>query len=171
MKEPKIWIMIGIIGILLLLLTFVSPLLIMHYAEEQYFIDQYKKNKAAFEDVKDELLHTLEEENATELNLVIDYDNEKGRLIQHYDKTSYSVDYSHPIDANSESYNAVDESFENYGLSKIYVTHNYICFSEEGNNYQYIYSSEYKPKSAHYGNCENSKIHSLGNNWYLVTPD
>lgn len=60
MKKSKIWIIIGIAGILLLLLTFASPLLIMYYAEEQYFIDQYKKNKAAFEDVKDELLLILE---------------------------------------------------------------------------------------------------------------
>lgn len=54
MKKSKIRIIIGIAGIILLLLTFVSPLLIMRYAEEQYFIDQYKKNKAAFEDVKNE---------------------------------------------------------------------------------------------------------------------
>ena len=47
MKKSKIWIIIGIAGILLLVLTFVSPLLIMYYAEEQYFIDQYKKNKTA----------------------------------------------------------------------------------------------------------------------------
>lgn len=32
--------------------TVASPFLIMYYAEEQYFIKQYKKNKVAFEDVK-----------------------------------------------------------------------------------------------------------------------
>ena len=70
MKKSKIWIIIGIVGILLLVLTFVSPLLIMYYAEEQYFIDQYKKNKTAFEDIKDELFLALERENLSELNLV-----------------------------------------------------------------------------------------------------
>lgn len=80
MKKSKIWIIIEIAGILLLVLTFVSPLLIMFYAEEQYFIDQYKKNKAAFEDVKDELLLIWEKTNVTELNLVVSYNSEKGRI-------------------------------------------------------------------------------------------
>lgn len=97
MKKSKIWIVIGIAGILLLLLTFAAPILIMYYAEEQYFIDKYKKNKTAFEDVKNELLLTLESENLSELNLVICYDGESGRLLQHYDRTTYSVDYSHPF--------------------------------------------------------------------------
>ena len=118
MKKSKIWIVIGSVGILLLLLTFASPFLIMYYAEEQYFVDQYKKNKNAFKDVKDELLLTLERENATKLNLVICYDDENGRLLQHYDRTTYPVDYSHPIDANRESYNIVNNSFGDYGLSK-----------------------------------------------------
>lgn len=81
----------------------------MYYAEEQYFVDQYKKNKNAFKDVKDELLLTLERENATKLNLVICYDDENRRLLQHYDRTTYPVDYSHPFDANRESYNIVKE--------------------------------------------------------------
>lgn len=170
-KKSKIWTVIGIVGILLLLLTFASPILIMYYAEEQFFIDQYKKNKTAFNDVKDDLLYTLEKENVSDLNLVVDYDSKKGLLLQHYDRTSYSVDYSHPIDANSESYVAVNESFGDYSFSKIYVTNDYICLSEENNNFQYIYSSECKPKSAHYASSENDKIHSLGDNWYLVTPD
>ena len=89
MKKSKIWIVIGSVGILLLLLTFASPFLIMYYAEEQYFVDQYKKNKNAFKDVKDELLLTLERENATKLNLVICYDDENRRLLQHYDRTTY----------------------------------------------------------------------------------
>ena len=171
MKKSKIWIVIGSVGILLLLLTFASPFLIMYYAEEQYFVDQYKKNKNAFKDVKDELLLTLERENATKLNLVICYDDENGRLLQHYDRTTYSVDYSHPIDANRESYNIVNNSFGDYGLSKIYVTPNYICLSEEGNNYQFIYSSECTPESAHYAPRDDDKIHRLGDNWYLITPN
>lgn len=168
MKKSKFWIAISIIAILLLLLIFVSPILVMYYAEEQYFIDQYKKNRTAFEDVKNELLLTLEKEKVTELNLVICYDSEGKRLLQHYDRTSYSVDYSHLIDANGDSYNLVDESFGGYGLSKIYVTQDYICLSEEGNNYQYIYSSEYKPQLAHYASSGNHKIHTLGDNWYLA---
>ena len=92
MKKSKFWIVIGIAAILLLLLTFVSPLLIMYYSDEQYFIDQYKKNKTAFEEVKNELLQTLEKEDVSELNLVVSYDSEKGRLLQRYDRTTYSVD-------------------------------------------------------------------------------
>lgn len=171
MKKSKIWTIIGIIGILLLLLTFANPILIMYYAEEQYFIDQYKKNKTAFEEVKDDLLLTLEKENVTELNLVVSYDSEKGRILQYYDRTTYSIDKDNFIDANNKSYNAVNESFGDFCFSKIYVTHNYICLSEEGNNYQYIYSSEHKPKSAHYASSDNDKIHSLGDNWYLVRPN
>lgn len=171
MKKSKIWIVIGIAGILLLLLTFAAPILIMYYAEEQYFIDKYKKNKTAFEDVKNELLLTLESENLSELNLVICYDGESGRLLQHYDRTTYSVDYSHPIDANGECYSIVDKSFDDYGLSKIYVTQNYICLSEEGNNYQFIYSSKYIPEAAHYAPRDDDKIYRLGDNWYLVTPN
>ena len=150
MKKSKIWIIIGIAGILLLVLTFVSPLLIMYYAEEQYFIDQYKKNKAAFEDVKDELLLILEKTNVTELNLVVSYDREKGRILQYYNRTTYSIDNDNFIDANGESYDIVNESFGDFSFSKIYVTYNYICLSEEGNNYQYIYSVDYKPDAAHY---------------------
>ena len=116
------------------------------------------------------LFLTLERENLSELNLVICYDDENGRLLQHYDRSTYSVDYGHPIDANGESYSIVDKSFGDYGLSKIYVTQNYICISEEGNNYQFIYSSEYIPQSAHYAPGDNDKIHKLGDNWYLVTP-
>ena len=171
MKKSKIWIIIGIVGILLLLLTFASPLLIMYYAEEQYFIDQYKKNETAFENVKNELLLILEKENVTELNLVVSYDSEKGRILQYYDRTTYSIDKDNFIDANGESYNAINESFGDFSFSKIYVTHNYICLSEEGNNFQYIYSSESKPQSAHYASSDNDKIHSLGDNWYLVTPN
>ena len=171
MKKSKIRIIIGIAGIILLLLTFVSPLLIMRYAEEQYFIDQYKKNKAAFEDVKNELLLILEKTNVTELNLVVSYDSEKGRILQYYNRTTYSVDHDNFIDANGESYDIVNESFGDFSFSKIYVTHNYICLSEEGNNFQYIYSSESKPQSAHYASSDNDKIHSLGDDWYLVTPN
>ena len=86
-------------------------------------------------------------------------------------RTTYLVDYSHPIDANSESYSIVDKSFGDYGLSKIYVTHNYICLSEEGNNYQYIYSVDFKPDAAHYAPQDDDKIHKLGNDWYLITPN
>ena len=68
----------------------------------------------------------MESENLSELNLVICYDGESGRLLQHYDRTTYSVDYSHPIDSNGECYSIVDKSFDDYGLSKIYVTQNYI---------------------------------------------
>ena len=113
---------------LLLLLTFLSPLLIMYYAEEQYFIDQYKKNKTAFEDVKNELLLIFEKENVTELNLVVSYDIEKGRILQYYDKTTYSIVNANFIDANSESYNTVNESFGDFSFSKIYVTHNCLFF-------------------------------------------
>lgn len=171
MKKSKIGITLGIIGILLLLVTFLSPLLIMSYAEEQYFIDQYKKNKTAFEDVKNELLLILEKENATELNLVVSYDSEKGLILQYYNRTTYSVDNNKFIDANSESYNAVNESFGDCSFSKIYVTHNYVCFSEEGNHYQYIYSSEYTPETSYYAPRDDDKIHKLGDNWYLVTPN
>jgi len=171
MKKSKIGIILGIIGILLLLVTFLSPLLIMSYAEEQYFIDQYKKNKTAFEDVKNELLLILEKENATELNLVVSYDSEKGRILQYYNRTTYSVDNNKFIDANNASYDTIDESFGDFSFSKIYVTHNYICLSEEGNNFQYIYSSESKPQSAHYASSDNDKIYSLGDNWYLATPN
>ena len=171
MKKSKIWIIIGIVGILLLLLTFASPLLIMYYAEEQYFIDQYKKNETAFENVKNELLLILEKENVTELNLVVSYDSEKGRILQYYDRTTYSIDKDNFIVANSENYNTVNESFGDFSFSKIYVTHNYVCFSEEGNNYQYIYSSECTPKTAHYAPRDDDKIHKLGDNWYLVTPN
>ena len=171
MKKSKIWIIIGIAGILLLLLTFASPLLIMYYAEEQYFIDQYKKNKAAFEDVKNELLLIFEKTNVTELNLVVSYDSEKGRLLQYYNSTTYSVDHDNFIDANSESYNIVNESFGDFSFSKIYVTNNYICLSEEGNNYQYIYSKDFKPDAAHYAPQDDNKIHKLGNDWYLITPN
>lgn len=45
------------------------------------------------------------------------------------------------LDTNGESYNIINNSFGDYGLNKIYVTQNYICLSEEGNNYQFIYSS------------------------------
>ncbi len=45
MKKSKIWIVIGIAGILLLLLTFAAPILIMYYAEEQYFLTNTKKIK------------------------------------------------------------------------------------------------------------------------------
>lgn len=141
---------ISIVTVLLFLLVFFSPLLILHYAEEQYYVDQYKKNKAAFEDVKNELLLALEKENVSELNLVVCYDGENGRLLQHYDRSAYSVDYIHPMDANRESYRMVGKSFVDFGLSKIYVTNNYICLSEEGNHYQFIYSSEYTPVSPHY---------------------
>lgn len=171
MKKSKIRIIIGIAGILLLLLTFASPLLIMYYAEEQYFIDQYKKNKAAFEDVKDELLLILEKTNVTELNLVVSYDREKGRILQYYNRTTYSIDNDNFIDANGESYDIVNESFGDFSFSKIYVTHNYICLSEEGNNYQYIYSVDYKPDAAHYAPRDDDKIHKLGNDWYLITPN
>lgn len=171
MKKSKIWIIIGIAGILLLLLTFASPLLIMYYAEEQYFIDQYKKNKAAFEDVKDELLLILEKTNVTELNLVVSYDSKKGRILQYYNRTTYSIDNDNFIDANGESYDIVNESFGDFSFSKIYVTHNYICLSEEGNNYQYIYSVDFKPDAAHYAPRDDDKIHRLGDNWYLVTPN
>ena len=169
MKKSKIWIIIGIASILLLLLTFASPFLIMYYAEEQYFIDQYKKNKAAFEDVKNELLLILEETNATELNLVVSYDSEKGCILQYYNRTTYYINNDNFIDANGESYSIVDKSFGDYGLSKIYVTHNYICLSEEGNNYQYIYSVDFKPDAAHYAPQDDDKIHKLGNHWYLIT--
>lgn len=162
---------ITIITVFLFVLVFISPLLILKYAEEQYFIDQYKKNKTAFEDVKTELLLALEQEDAKELNLVICYDGENGRLLQHYDHTTYSVDYSHPIDANGDSYDIVDKCFGDFGLSKIYVTQNYICLAEEGNNYQYIYSSERAPKSAHYAPHNDDIIRKLGNNWYLVRPN
>lgn len=171
MKKSKIWIIIGIAGILLLLLTFASPLLIMYYAEEQYFIDQYKKNKAAFEDVKDELLLILEKTNVTELNLVVSYDSEKGRILQYYNRTTYSIDNDNFIDANGENYDIVNESFGDFSFSKIYVTHNYICLSEEGNSYQYIYSVDFKPDAAHYAPRDDDKIHRLGDNWYLVTPN
>ncbi len=171
MKKSKIRIIIGIAGILLLLLTFASPLLIMYYAEEQYFIDQYKKNKAAFEDVKDELLLILEKTNVTELNLVVSYDREKGHILQYYNRTTYSIDNDNFIDANGESYDIVNESFGDFSFSKIYVTHNYICLSEEGNNYQYIYSVDYKPDAAHYAPRDDDKIHKLGNDWYLITPN
>lgn len=171
MKKSKIGIAIVIMGIFLLLLTFISPLLIMYYSKEQYFIDQYKKNKDSFEDVKNELLSILAKDGVTELNLVVSYDSEKGLILQYYDRTSYSVADSQSIDANSESYNAVDTAFGSYGLSKIYVTYNYICLSEESSNYQYIYSADRKPDSAYYGNSDNIKVHSLGNNWYLVTPN
>lgn len=169
--HPKIiWLTITIITFILFLLVFFSPLLVLYYAEEQYFIDQYKKNKAAFETVKNELFLTLKNENLTELNLVICYDSEKGRLLQHYDRAAYSVDYSRSIDANGENYSLIDKSFGDCGLSKIYVTKNYICFSEEGNNYQFIYSSERTPKTAHYAPKGNHKIHKLGGNWYLAAP-
>ena len=171
MKKLKIWTVIGIVGILLLLFTFISPLLIMYYAEEQYFVDQYKKNKTAFENVKNELLLILETEKETELNLVVCYNTKNGRLLQRYDSSAYSVDYTRPIDANDENYDAIDNAFSDFSLSKIYVTQNYICFSEEGNNYQYIYSLERKPNSAHYAPQDNDKIHELGNNWYLITPN
>ena len=161
MKKSKIWIIIGIVGILLLLLTFTSPLLIMYYAEEQYFIDQYKKNETAFESVKNELLLILEKENVTELNLVVSYDSEKGRILQYYDRTTYSVDSNKFIDANNANYNTIDESFGDSSFSKIYVTHNYICLSEEGNNYQFIYCSNTKPDSAHYASSDNDKIWKL----------
>lgn len=140
-------------------------------AEEQYFIDQYKKNKAAFEDVKNELLLILEKKNVTELNLVVSYDSEKGLILQYYDTTTYSIDHDNLIDANGESYNIVNESFGDFSFSKIYVTHNYICLSEEGNNYQYIYSVDYKSDAAHYAPRDDDKIHRLGDNWYLVTPN
>lgn len=167
MKKSKISIVIGIAGILLLILTFVSPLLIMYYAGEQYFIDQYKKNKIAFEDLKNKLLLILENEKATELNLVVCNDGENGRLLQHYDRSAYSVDYSHPINANGESYNIVDVSLGDFCFSKIYVTQNYICLSEESNNCQYIYLSEYTPESAYYV-PHDDKIHKLGDNWYRL---
>lgn len=170
MKKSKIRIIIGIAGIILLLLTFVSPLLILRYKEEQYFIDQYKKNKAAFEDVKNELLLILEKTNETELNLVVSYDREKGRILQYYNRTTYSIDNDNFIDANGESYDIVNESFGDFSFSKINVTHNYICLSEEGNNYQYIYSKDFKPDAAHYAPQDDDKIHKLGNDWYLITP-
>ena len=113
----------------------------------------------------------LEKENVTELNLVVSYDSEKGRILQYYDRTTYSIDKDNFIDANGESYNTIDESFGDFSFSKIYVTHNYICLSEEGNNFQYIYSSESKPQSAHYASSDNDKIDSLGDDWYLVTPN
>lgn len=171
MKKSKIWTIIGIVGILLLLFTFISPLLIMHYAEEQYFIDQYKGNKTAFENVKNELFLILDNKKETELSLVVCYDTKNGRLLQHYNRSSYSIDYSHPIDANGENYDVIDSAFGDFGLSKIYVTENYICLSEEGNNYQYIYSLECKPESAHYAPRDDDEIHELGNNWYLITPN
>lgn len=136
-------------------MTFASPLLIMYYTEKQYFIDQYKKNKTAFENVKNELLLILEKENVTELNLIVSYDSEKGCILQYYNRTTYYIDNDNFIDANGEIYSIVDKSFGDYGLSKIYVTHNYICLSEEGNNYQYIYSVDFKPDAAHNSNVDN----------------
>lgn len=171
MKKSKIWIVLGIAGIFLLLLTFASPLLIMYYTEKQYFIDQYKKNKTAFENVKNELLLILEKENVTELNLIVSYDSEKGLILQYYDRTTYAIDKDNFIDANGEDYNAINESFGDFSFSKIYVTHNYICLSEEGNNYQYIYSKDLKLDSAHYAPQGDDKIHKLGNDWYLITPN
>lgn len=91
--------------------TVASPFLIMYYAEKQYFIKQYKKNKAAFEDVKNELL------------LILDENSEKGCILQYYNRTTYSIDHDNFIDANGESYIIVDKSFSDYSLSKIYVTH------------------------------------------------
>ena len=117
----------------------------MYYAEEQYFIKQYKKNKAAFEDVKNELLLILDETNVTELNLVVSYDSEKGCILQYYNRTTYSIDHGNFIDANGESYIIVDKSFSDYSLSKIYV-------------------SQYAPRN-------DDKIHKFGNDWYLITPN
>lgn len=170
-KIRKTILAVAIIAVILFLLIFISPLLVMHYAEKQYFVDQYRKNRTAFEDVKDELLLTLEKENASELNLIICHDSENGRLLQHYDRAIYSVDYSHPIDANGKNYDIIDKSFGDYSFSKIYVTKNYVCLSEEGNNYQYIYSSEYTPESAHYAGRDTDKIYRLGGDWYLITPE
>lgn len=124
--------------------TVASPFLIMYYAEEQYFIKQYKKNKVAFEDVKNELLLILDETNVTELNLVVSYDSEKGCILQYYNRTTYSIDHDNFIDANGESYIIVDKSFSDYSLSKIYVTH-------------------YAPRN-------DDKIHKFGDDWYLITP-
>lgn len=52
---------------------------------------------------------------------------------------------TYSIDANGESYIIVDKSFSDYSLSKIYVTH-------------------YAPRN-------DDKIHKLGNDWYLITPN
>ena len=158
------------IALILFLLSFISPLLILYYAEEQYYIDSFEKNKDAFELVKDELLLTLKEKDADELDLVICYDSENGRLLKQFNHSTHSVDDSETIDANTDSYNSITEAFGDCCFNKISVAHNYVCFSEEGNNYQYIYSAEYTPESAHYGRKDDDKIHRLGDDWYLVTP-
>lgn len=86
-------------------------------------------------------------------------------------RRTYSIDNDNFIDANNESYNIVNESLGDSSFSKIYVTNNYICLSEEGNNYQYIYSKDFKPDAAHYAPQDDDKIHKLGNDWYLITPN
>ncbi|MDD5949777.1 MAG: hypothetical protein PUC39_08650, partial [Lachnospiraceae bacterium] len=92
-------------------------------------------------------------------------------ILQYYDRTTYSIDNDDFIDANGQNYSIVNESFGDFSFSKIYVTHNYICLSEEGNNYQYIYSVDFKPDAAHYAPQDDDKIHKLGNDWYLITPN
>jgi len=162
-KKPLL--IITIIAAILSLFVFISPLLILSYAEEQYFIDKYHENEKAFTCVKNELLSILEQENTEELKLSVSY-HSGNRFLHHYHDKEDIIS----IDANSEAYNLIHESFGDFCWSKVYISENYINFSEEGNNYQFIYSKDKSPETMIYGNY-NNKILKLGNDWYLIVPN
>lgn len=163
-KKPIL--IITIIAAIIYLLVFISPLLILYYAEEQYFVDKYNENKNAFATVKNELLYILEHENVAELKLSVSYDSDNNLFLHHYHDREYILS----ADTNSEAYNLINESFGDFMWSKVYVSENYIIFSEEGNNYQFIYCKDKSPETMIYGNNDN-KIRKLGDDWYLIVPN
>lgn len=159
---------ITIIALVLILLVLVvlvltMPLFIMYFAEEQYLIDKYKENKDAFATVKTELLYMLEQENANELDLEISYDSKGKRIFHPYQKT----DHISAIDATTKAYDLIDSSFGDLCWNKIYISANFINFSEEGNVYQYIYCEKLSSATRIYGNGDH-RIRKLEDGWYLV---
>lgn len=156
-------IVLVLIVLILAVLALIMPICIMYFAEEKYLVDKYKQNKHAFATVKTELLYMLEQENEDELDLKISYDSEGKRIFHYYQDT----DHICTVDANTEAYNLIDHSFGDLCWDKVYVSENYINFSEEGNNYQYIYCENLSSTTMIYGNNAH-KIRKLGDGWYLV---
>lgn len=164
MRTRKLIFIIMIMTALLFALLFISPLLVPRYAEEQYFTDQYNKNKDAFTTVKNELLHELERENKDILELAVSYDPDGNCILYHDEDKTHII----AADTSTEAYCSIAGCFGSFVWNKARISEHYIDLSEEGNNYQYVYCENQCPETMIYGSQNDIKIHNLGDGWYLI---
>lgn len=163
--KRKIW--YGAIVILIPLAIFIYVVVSFLDADNRYNIEEFEKEKAAFECVVEYAIDLYNEFGKANLYIQVGR-NEDGIALHRAGEESNELEIDNEL---KENLLRVKETFGDSGWNNLYVTKQGVTFSMEGNNYAFIYT--FDGKSPDYMNDPEEwfdiSSRSLDDGWYYVT--